>query len=83
MIGFGLIKAASHPEFLKLYHEKLKGMAGPHVAFCDVLNPWTYITNRMGYLSLSGNGINHPNDFGHRLYAEVLIATVFGEQKQD
>jgi hypothetical protein len=21
---------------------------------------------------LTGNGVNHPNDFGHRVYAQVL-----------
>jgi hypothetical protein len=23
---------------------------------------------------MTGNGVNHPNDFGHRIYAQVLSA---------
>ena len=23
---------------------------------------------------LTGNGINHPNDFGHRLYAHTILS---------
>lgn len=26
------------------------------------------------FLDLTGNGVNHPNDFGHRVYARVLSA---------
>ena len=25
-------------------------------------------------ISSTGNGVNHPNDFGHRVYAQVLSA---------
>ncbi|MBX7074950.1 MAG: hypothetical protein K1X71_17550 [Pirellulales bacterium] len=25
-------------------------------------------------LDLTGNGLNHPNDFGHRLYAQTILA---------
>jgi hypothetical protein len=25
-----------------------------------------------------GNGINHPNDFGHRVYAQVILALLVG-----
>jgi hypothetical protein len=24
-------------------------------------------------LDLTGNGLNHPNDFGHRLYAQAIL----------
>ena len=26
------------------------------------------------YWDLTGNGVNHPNDFGHRIYAQVLTS---------
>jgi hypothetical protein len=26
------------------------------------------------YYDVTGNGLNHPNDFGHRLYAQVVLA---------
>ncbi|WP_276742789.1 SGNH/GDSL hydrolase family protein [Victivallis vadensis] len=34
---------------------------------------WRKIMERKGFMSLTGNGLNHPNDFGHRIYAEALI----------
>ena len=27
-------------------------------------------------LDLTGNGLNHPNDFGHRLYAQAILAAL-------
>ena len=30
------------------------------------------------YRDVTGNNINHPNDFVVRLYAQVLLKTVFG-----
>jgi len=26
------------------------------------------------YFDITGNGVNHPGDFGHRVYAEVISA---------
>jgi lysophospholipase L1-like esterase len=60
------------------YHEKLLAMSGPGVVVCDVRSPWLYLTGRKNFLSLSGNGLNHPNDYGHRLYADVLSESVLG-----
>jgi hypothetical protein len=34
---------------------------------------WTNFLRRKRFLDFTGNGVNHPNDFGHRLYAEVLM----------
>jgi hypothetical protein len=36
------------------------------------------VAARKTYLSLTGNGLNHPNDFGHRLYADVVLAVIGG-----
>ncbi|MBC2593254.1 SGNH/GDSL hydrolase family protein [Ruficoccus amylovorans] len=46
------------------------------VAFCDVYSVWNYLVDRKGYLSLSGNGVNHPNDYGHRLYADIILKAI-------
>ena len=42
------------------------------IALADVNTLWHEILSKRDYLSLTGNGVNHPNDFGHRLYASVL-----------
>ena len=39
---------------------------------------WEKLLTRKNFADLSGNNVNHPNDFGHRLYAEVLF-TIFGK----
>lgn len=75
--------AASHPEFLQSYHDQLSQIAGKGVVFCDVRTPWFYIAGRKEYLSLSGNGINHPNDYGHRLYADVLTSAILGSARNE
>ena len=35
---------------------------------------WGEMFKRKSFHDLTGNGINHPNDFGHRLYAQVILA---------
>jgi lysophospholipase L1-like esterase len=67
-----------NPDYRMEYHKELRKMAAPHIAFCDVRTSWLYMLEKKNYLDLSGNGINHPNDFGHRLYADVLVQTVLG-----
>jgi hypothetical protein len=27
-------------------------------------------------MDISGNGLNHPNDYGHRIYADVILKTI-------
>jgi lysophospholipase L1-like esterase len=71
---------AWHPFYPKVrqdMHERLRGLAGAGVAFCDVYSIWTELVRRKGFFSLTGNGANHPNDFGHRLYADCLYS-LFG-----
>jgi hypothetical protein len=44
----------------------------------NVTATWTAILTRKNDLDLSGNGLNHPNDFGHRIYADVILAVIGG-----
>lgn len=41
-------------------------------AYADVFNNWQAVAARKKPEDLLGNNINHPNDFGHGLYACVL-----------
>lgn len=43
------------------------------IALADVFSIWQETVRRKGFYSMTGNGVNHPNDFGHRLYASVLL----------
>ncbi len=40
----------------------------------DVTSLWRDVLTRKGVYALTGNGVNHPNDFGHRLYAQVILS---------
>jgi acyl-CoA thioesterase-1 len=56
------------------YRQALAGMCGAGVALADVTSMWTHLLLRKSVHDLTGNGINHPNDFGHRVYAQVILA---------
>ena len=51
----------------------LGGLVTTNVALADVTTPWIEILKKKPYSDLSGNNVNHPNDFGHRLYAHVIL----------
>lgn len=56
------------------YRDALAGLCGAGAALADVTTVWTDLLARKRVHDLTGNGINHPNDFGHRLYAQVILA---------
>lgn len=58
------------------FHQILTAMGRPGVGFCDVHSIWKHVEDSKGFWSLTGNGLNHPNDFGHRLYADCVAAAV-------
>jgi lysophospholipase L1-like esterase len=62
------------PELYPAYLEQLLTLREPGVAVADVTSVWSWIVERKKFLDLAGNGVNHPNDFGHRLYADVILA---------
>lgn len=61
------------PERFARYAEALRRMTGPGVALADVTWLWARLLERKDQFSLSGNGLNHPNDYGHRLYAQAVL----------
>ncbi len=64
----------SAPDLYPAYLEQLLTLRQPGLAVADVTSIWTWIVERKKFLDLTGNGVNHPNDFGHRLYADVILA---------
>ena len=56
----------------------LKSITRPNVILADITTLWEKLLTRKNFADLSGNNVNHPNDFGHRLYTEVLF-TIFGK----
>jgi hypothetical protein len=63
-----------HIEYLKaLYEISLEEEGTGLVNLTDI---WLYMVEKKSYLDLSGNGLNHPNDFGHRIYAQAILKTI-------
>lgn len=54
------------------YRDALADLCQPGVALADLTSIWTEFLQRKHDWDLTGNGVNHPNDFGHRVYAQVL-----------
>ncbi len=54
------------------YRDALAKLCGSGVALADMTSIWTGFFEWKRDWDLTGNGVNHPNDFGHRVYAQVL-----------
>jgi acyl-CoA thioesterase-1 len=59
-------------ELFPQYLEALENLREPGVALADMTSIWAEFLKRKRDWDLTGNGVNHPNDFGHRVYAQVL-----------
>ena len=57
------------------FHDSLWHLASERTVICDVRSVWDHMVSRKGFWSMTGNGINHPNDFGHRIYADCLLSS--------
>ena len=64
------------PELYPQYATALGAMVGPGIAVADVTALWSVVEARKKHFDLTGNGLNHPNDFGHRLYAASILAVI-------
>lgn len=56
-----------------LCRNELQRLVAPGVALADMTAVSEELIKRKSYYEFSSNGINHPNDFGHRLYAQVIL----------
>ena len=55
------------------YRDALVKLCGEGVALADMTSLWMDLLLCKNYYELTGNGLNHPNDFGHRAYAQVIL----------
>jgi acyl-CoA thioesterase-1 len=60
------------PELFLQYRDKLQELTGPGVVLADLTSVWARFLELKQDWDQSGNGVNHPNDFGHRVYAQVI-----------
>ena len=61
-------------ELFPQYRDALASLCGPGIALADMTLVWSGMLKHKKDRDLTGNGVNHPNDFGHRLYTQVLSA---------
>jgi lysophospholipase L1-like esterase len=59
-------------ELFPAYRDALAELQGPGVALADVTSIWSRFLGLKHDWDQTGNGVNHPNDFGHRVYAQVI-----------
>ncbi len=60
-------------EMFAKYRDELRKLTGEGIALADVTAVWERMLANKHDLDLTGNGLNHPNDFGHRLYAQAIL----------
>ncbi|MGL6227220.1 MAG: SGNH/GDSL hydrolase family protein [Thermoguttaceae bacterium] len=60
-------------EMFDPYRDSLVSLCEEGVALADLTQMWIDLCQRKKFLDLVSNGLNHINDFGHRIYAQVLL----------
>jgi len=60
-----------------IYRDALVELQGPGIAVADLTVMWDALQKRKSFYDLTGNGVNHPNDFGHLVYGQTIFATLF------
>jgi acyl-CoA thioesterase I len=68
-------------ELFPQYRDALARLCGPGIALADMTSLWAELLKHKKDWDLTGNGVNHPNDFGHRVYAQVLSALLIRNAK--
>lgn len=58
------------------HRDALNSLCGDTVVLADLTSMWTDLLKLKRFHDLTGNGVNHPNDFGHRIYAQVILQLV-------
>ena len=72
---------ALKPALFPAYRDALRELCGPGIALADLTTVWSDLLELKRYTDLTGNGVNHPNDFGHRVYAQVIAALLVSDDR--
>lgn len=59
-----------------LFEEPMLALEKEGVAIADITHLQTQVLTRKRFIDMTGNNVNHPNDFFHRLYAQYYM-TIF------
>lgn len=69
-------------ELFPQYRDALAELCQPGIALADLTSQWMAFLEIKQDRDLTGNGVNHPNDFGHRVYAQVISALLIPENAE-
>jgi lysophospholipase L1-like esterase len=61
------------PELYSQYRNVLTRMQEPGISVADLTTVWLEMLRIKKFADITANGINHPNDFGQRTYAHVIL----------
>lgn len=64
------------------YRDALKSLCTEGIAMADLTSLWTEMLRRKRDCDLTGNGVNHPSDFGHRVYASAILSLLVEPNSQ-
>ena len=68
------------PEASAAFAAALRRFAGDmpaDVGFADLHAVWDFFARRKDFYDLTGNGVNHPNDYGHRILSNGILSVLF------
>lgn len=68
-------------ELFPQYRDGLASLCKPGIALADMTSIWSELLRHKQDWDMTGNGVNHPNDFGHRIYAQVLSTLLVADQE--
>ena len=57
----------------RLYYNELVGCAGEKDAVLNMTKVHSILLGRKNFIDMTGNNINHPNDFLIRIYAQAIV----------
>ena len=63
------------------YEPVILGMEKVGIAVVNITELHRYLLTRKRYWDMTGNNINHPNDFIARLYAQAMLATLIEDYR--
>ena len=69
------------PEMFPKYRDALAGLQGEGVVLADVTAIWEKLMTRKRHFDVTGNGLNHPDDYGHRIYAQAILTLLVERSK--
>ena len=61
------------------HRDVLAELAGDTRGFADLTTLWGEMLKHKRDIDLTGNGLNHPDDFGHRVYAQAILGLLVAE----